>query len=179
MQKPIKFINACECIVDEKELEKAILWYQTSPTLGNKKIYLHGRYPAVSIGNIKIHIHRLLMQYWLGVRLPFHASVHHVNENKLDARKVNLAVVINTAHNSNHNRNKVLTESHRRKISEANRKRKGISMKNRHNIPSNELKDLLDYGFSINYISTLYKCSWTTIKARIHDNPELLKEGAE
>jgi len=174
-QKKISFVNDCGCIVDEEDLAKAILWYQKHPTLSKKKIYMHGCYPAVSIGNIKIHVHRLLMQFWLGVKLPFHASVHHINENKLDARKENLSVVINSAHNSNHNRGKYVTPITRKKLSEANKNRKGIKMKKKVNIPIRELKDMLDFGFSINYIAKLYKCNWSTVRARIYENPELLE----
>ena len=87
-QAKIDFSNECECLVDYSELEKAILWYQKKPSLSRKKIYLHGHYPAVSIHNEKIHIHRLLMQYWLKTRIPFEYSVHHLNENKLDASTI-------------------------------------------------------------------------------------------
>lgn len=55
IQKKIEFDNECKCLVDYSELEKAILWYQKKPSLSKKKIYLHGRYPAVSIHNKKIH----------------------------------------------------------------------------------------------------------------------------
>ncbi|WP_413485557.1 hypothetical protein [Brochothrix thermosphacta] len=175
IQKEIRFINECGCIVVEKDLAAAILWYQNRPTLSEKKIYMHGRYPAVSIGDVKIHVHRLLMQYWLGIKLPFNASVHHLNENKLDARKENLSIFINSAHNSNHNKGKVLDKEHKRKISEANKNRKGMKMKKKHNIPTYQLKDLLNFGFSINYIASLYKCNWSTIKSNIHENKELLE----
>ena len=37
-QKPIKFNNVANCIVDYRELEKAILWIQDRPTLSKKKI---------------------------------------------------------------------------------------------------------------------------------------------
>ncbi|WP_086350171.1 HNH endonuclease [Candidatus Enterococcus clewellii] len=174
-QKEISFINECSCIVDETDLAKAILWYQDYPMLSKKKIYMHGCYPAVSIGKTKIHVHRLLMQYWLGIKLPFHASIHHVNENKLDARKENLAVVINSAHNSNHNRGRILSDNHKKKISKANKNRKGIKMKKRHLIPNYQLQDLLNHGLSINTIAKLYQCDWSTIKSRIHENPELLE----
>lgn len=177
-QKEIRFVNECGCIFDEKDLADAILWYQSSPTLSKKKIYMYGYYPAVSIGGTKIHVHRLLMQYWLGMKLPFHASVHHINENKLDSRKENLSVVINTAHNSNHNKGRVFDEDHRRKISEANKRRKGMKFKKQHNIPIYQLEDLLKQEFSINYIASLYQCDWSTVKSRIYENPELL-EGAK
>lgn len=39
-QRPINFINTCKCIVDYKELEKAIIWYSTYPVASTKKIYL-------------------------------------------------------------------------------------------------------------------------------------------
>lgn len=175
-QKEIKFVNKCGCLVNKKDLADAITWYQEKPTLANKTIYMHGCYPAVSIGKSKIHVHRLLMQYWLGIKLPFHATVHHINENKLDSRKSNLSVMINSAHNSKHNKGKSLSESTRKKIAEANKKRKGEKYKKRRNVPKDELRDLLAKGFSINHIAKLYQVDWTTIKARIHENPELLKE---
>ena len=48
-QKRIEFINDCNCIVDYNELEKAIIWYQQKPTSRLRHIYLHGKYPAISI----------------------------------------------------------------------------------------------------------------------------------
>lgn len=178
-QKKISFVNECGCIVDEEDLAKAILWYQKHPTLSKKKIYMHGYYPAVSIGNIKIHVHRLLMQFWLGMKLPFHASVHHINENKLDARKENLSVVINSAHNSNHNKGKIISEYQRQQIVISNSKRKGMKIKKRHNIPTYQLKDMLRFGFSINYIAKLYQCDWSTVRSRIYENSELLEQANE
>ena len=174
-QEKIDFSNECECLVDYSELEKAILWYQQKPTLGRKKIYLHGLYPAVSIHNEKIHIHRLLMQYWLKTRIPFEYSVHHLNENKLDARKENLSLILNKAHNRKHNKGRIFSEAHRRKISVANHSRKGLKMKKRVLIPSEELKAFLKEGKSINWIAQYYGCDWSTVRARIYENPELLE----
>lgn len=174
-QKRIEFNNECDCIVDYYELENAILWYQKKPSLGKKKIYLHGCYPAVSIHNEKIHVHRLLMQYWLRTRIPFEYSVHHLNENKLDARKENLSLILNKAHNSSHNKGRVFSESHKKKISMANHNRKGMKMKKRILIPLEELKIFLEKGKSINWIALHYGCDWSTVKARIHKNPELLE----
>lgn len=175
-QEKIDFSNECECLVDYSELEKAILWYQKKPSLRRKKIYLYGHYPAVSIHNEKIHIHRLLMQYWLKTRIPFEYSVHHLNENKLDARKENLSLILNKAHNRKHNKGRIFSESHRRKISMANHSRKGLKMKKRVLIPSEELKTFLNEGKSINWIASYYGCDWSTVRARIYENPELLEE---
>ena len=175
IQKKIEFDNECKCLVDYSELEKAILWYQKKPSLSKKKIYLHGHYPAASIHNEKIHVHRLLMQYWLRTRIPFEYSVHHLNENKLDARKENLSLILNKAHNSKHNKGRVFSESHRRKISMANHNRKGLKMKKRISIPLEELKTFLVEGKSINWIASHYGCDWSTIRNRIYENPELLE----
>lgn len=47
---------------------------------------MFGNYPAVTIFKEKIHIHRLLMMYWNGIRkLDKNTYVHHINENKLNA----------------------------------------------------------------------------------------------
>lgn len=173
-QKPIKFVNEANCLVDYNELEKAILWYQERPTASNKKIYLSGNYPAVSIHDEKIHVHRLLMAYWLKTKIPTEYSVHHINHNKLDSRKENLSLVLNSAHNSAHMKGVEFSNEHRKKIGEANKKRKGVKIKKRHNIPMQELNDLLKYGFSILAISKLYGVDWSTIKSRISENPELL-----
>lgn len=177
-QKSIEFINECNCVVDFDDLERAILWYQSRPTLSIKKIYLHGNYPAVSIHNEKMHVHRLLMQYWLKTRLPFEYSVHHLNENKLDARKENLSLVFNSAHNSGHNKGKTLSDSHREKIALANKKRKGMKMKKRVHIPADGLRTFLNEGKSINWIALHYNCDWSTVRARIYENPELVEGNA-
>lgn len=163
-------------MVDYNELEKSIIWYQEKPTASNKKIYMFGNYPAVSIHNEKVHVHRLLMTYWLKTKIPTEYSVHHINHNKLDSRKENLSLVLNSAHNSAHMKGIELSIDHRKKIGEANKKRKGIKIKKRHNIPVQELNDLLKHGFSILAISGLYGVDWSTIKGRINENPELLED---
>ena len=126
-QKKIEFINDCNCIVDYAELEKAILWYQDRPTSRLKHIYLHGKYPAITILNKKIHIHRLLMMYWNNQKdLSKDIYVHHKDENKLNATKENLELIKNVIHQSNHNKGKTISENQRKLISKNNRKRKGI-----------------------------------------------------
>lgn len=106
-QKKIEFINDCNCIVDYNELEKAILWYQNKPTSRLKHIYMLGEYPAITIFKEKIHIHRLLMEYWLNTKLPRDYYVHHINENKLDTRKENLSLEYSFVHQSHHNKGKI------------------------------------------------------------------------
>ena len=178
-QKKIDFINDCNAIVDYEELENAILWYSEKPTISKKHIYLHGVYPAVSIGKEKIHIHRLLMMYWLKSKIPSEFSVHHINGNRLDARKENLSVVLNSAHASKHNTGKEITDKMRKRIIDFNHARKGIRQSHhRKDISYLVVKEFLDKGYSINKIANELGCDWSTVKARaddIFDNPELLE----
>lgn len=174
-QKPIEFVNDCGCLVDYKELEKAILWYTEKPVVRLKKIYLHGRYPAVSIHKEKIHIHRLMMMYWENRRLDRSEHVHHKNENRLDANRLNLKIIQDSKHMSLHNKDKRLTPTHRKKISLANKRRKGMKLPKRVDIPADELRTLLESNYSINKIAKHFNCDWSTVKSRIHENQKQLE----
>ena len=175
-QKPIIIKNQCNAIFDEEELKKAIIWYSERPVSRIKTVYIHGKYPAVSIYFQKIHIHRLLMMYWFQRDLDRNEYIHHKDGNRLNATKENLELIDASIHQSLHNKGKILSKEHRRKIVEANRKRKGVKMKKRVNIPLNELKEFLGKGWSINKIAKYYGCDWSTVKNRIYDNPELLED---
>lgn len=123
-QKDIVFINECNAIFDEKTLRKAICWYSSKPVCRIKHIYFSSKYPTISIYGKKIQIHRLLKMYQLGVDLDINQYVHHKDGNKLNAMLDNLEVVEATAHQSFHNKGKVLSKEHREKISLANKKKK-------------------------------------------------------
>lgn len=175
LQKPIKIINQCNAQYDEQDLIKAILWYNKYPLQQIKRVYLHGLYPAISILKEKIHIHRILMMYWLGRKLMFYEHCHHIDGNKLNAIRGNMAVTMASKHLSSHNTGKIVTQEQRKKISESNRRRKGMKFKKRINIPMEDFKKLLNDGKSINYISKYFNCDWSTIKNRMLENPDLLK----
>lgn len=175
-QKEIYFINDCGAIVDYSELRNAIYWYSDKPVCSSKHIYMYGNYPAISICKEKIHVHRLLMMYWLRAKIPAEYSVHHINEDKTDARKENLSLVLNSVHNSNHNKGKKPTQKAVEKLIERNHKRKGTSQPyKRNDVTTQKVAELVQKGYSVNRISIELKCDWSTIKARIYDNPELLE----
>ena len=173
-QKEIIFKNSCGCIVDFDLLAKAIVWFQDKPTSQNKKIYMHGNYPCVSIHKEKIHIHRLIMSYVVNKKLQSHEYVHHKNHIKIDARIENLEIVLSAEHQSYHTKNRIFSSIHKSKIGEANKKRVGIKYKKKVNIPIMELKDMLKNGKSIFYISKHFKCDRSTVKSRIYEHPHLL-----
>lgn len=168
-QNAILFKNKSNCIVDEIELEKAILWFQDKPTTSNKTIYLHGKYPCVSIHKNKIHVHRLLMSYKLNRKLSYDEHVHHINGNKLDARLENLCILNNSTHMSKHNKNKTITLEHKEKIRMANKKRRGVKNRRKYLIQEKDLVSMLKEGMSIEKISKEYGCNWDVIKARIKE----------
>lgn len=182
-QREIHFINDCNAIVDYKELESAILWYAKSPVVSKKHIYLFGKYPAVSICKKKIHIHRLLMMYWIKCNIPKDYSVHHIDKNKLNASKGNLALVFFRTHQSEHNKGKIISEEQRQKIIERNHKTKGIRRSYKKPITAKQVYDLKNKGYSFNKISQMLNLDWGCVKQRyndfIHDNPELLQRSDE
>ena len=181
-QKKIKFINDCNAIVDYNELEEAILWHAKKPVTSVKHIYMYGSYPAVSIHEEKIHIHRLMMMYWLNAKIPSEFIVHHLNENKLDVSKENLCVVLGSAHASKHNKGKEVSDAVRERLIEFNRSRKNTRQPNRRSdVKFVDVKRLYDKGYSLNKIAKELGCDWSTVRSRlqdIFDNPELLEGGA-
>lgn len=178
-QKQIIFKNDCEAIVDYNELEKAIVWYAKKPVASVKHIYMHGRYPTVSIYKTKIHIHRLLMMYWLNCDIPINYHVHHMDGDKLNASKENLSLVFGRVHSSNHNKGKILTKKHKQQIAEANRLRKGKRRRYTRDISARAVYDLKKQGMTFNQISKVLELDWGCVKQRyedfIHDNPDLLE----
>lgn len=178
-QKKIKFINDCDATVDYSELENAIIWYAKTPVVNTKHIYMHGNYPAVSIHKEKIHIHRLLMMYWLDCILPRNYFVHHIDGNKLNADKTNLSLMFVSVHQSQHNKGKTLSYNHRQKISENNHKRKGKRRNYTKPISAKQVYDLKNQGYSFNKISQILNLDWGCVKRRyddyVHDNLDLLK----
>lgn len=173
-KKDIIFKNDCGAIVDENLLRSAICWYSSKPVCKIKHIYIHANYPAISIYDKKIHIHRLIKMYLLGTDIEKGYYVHHIDGNKLNALSENLEIISASEHQSFHNKHKILSEEHKNKIANANTKRKGIKMKKRVKMPN--LDKYIKQGLSVNEISKIYKCSWNAVKNRIHENKELLDD---
>jgi len=116
-QKPIIFDNKCGAIFIPWQLEAAILWKNqlNGPVCRIKRVFMHGRYPAISIHGRKIHIHRLIMSWMLKRTIQPDIHVHHKNENTTDATGNNLEIKDCFHHLSMHHKGKKQTEDHKRK----------------------------------------------------------------
>jgi len=177
-QVKIDFINDCGCVVDFDVLEKAMIWFSSGNLKSPRKIYMHAKYPCVSIFDKKIHVHRLIGLYLWEDSIVDGMIVHHKDHDKLNSTISNLDVISNAIHGSHHNKGKSISEEHKRKISDAGKKRKGMKMKKMYNIPEDQLLGHIKNGLSISKISRIYGCSWSVVKSRIndiHENKELLK----
>lgn len=170
VQRKIKFVNDCECIVDFQELAKAIMWQQKKPTISVKHIYLHGRYPCISIGKKKWHIHRLLMSYWEGGCIDRNTHVHHINGNRLDAKKSNLTLIDGRLHLSLHNKGKTISDKTKAAIIRFNHSRKGKRHKpKRKDVTPKIVFEYRSKGYSFNKISKLTGLDWGCVKQRYND----------
>jgi hypothetical protein len=176
--KQIILINDCGAKYEEQELIKAIEWYSNGLTMNKKHIYMHGSYPAISVGKEKIHIHRLLFMYWTKKQIPKKFTIHHIDGDKLNSIKSNLTILFCSDHLSKHHKGKIFSLEHRRKLSLQNNKRKGI----RHNYKRSDITPKMVFldknaGMSFNKISEKYSLDWECVKQRygdfIRDNPEL------
>jgi len=175
VQRRMVFDNQCDCQVDESVLEQAMLWIAERPQCSKKRIFMFGKYPAVSIHGKKYHIHRLVKMYLEKHLIASSIVVHHKDDNRLNAMPYNLEMLTDKEHGSHHNAGKTLSDDHRRKIGLAGRRRKGIKMTKSVRIDLDELKEKLASGTSINKCAKHFNCDWSTIKRRIHENPELLE----
>ncbi len=112
-QKPIEFTNNCGCSIDISALTKAVLWFANGrPVARFKTIFLYGCYPAVSIYEQKIHVHRLLLMWLYGRELDRYEYAHHLDGDKLNARISNLRVMSASEHQRKVNKGRKQTPEH-------------------------------------------------------------------
>jgi hypothetical protein len=130
-QKPIQFINKCGAIYNEEYLKKATLWYSKKPVTRLKTVFLYGKYPAISVYGKKLHIHRLIAAFAYLPKYVGKRYVHHLNENKLDARLSNLKLLKPSIHQSHHNKGKQVSLETRKRLTEANKRNWATKWKNR------------------------------------------------
>lgn len=126
IQRKIKWINDCNCEVDESILAKASLWKSKKPMTSIKHIYKYGKYAAVTIDGVKTHVHRLLMEYEVLNDIPKEFCIHHLDGNKMNDSIDNLAIMVAGAHNSHHMKGHAVTDKQVEMTVKANHQRKGL-----------------------------------------------------
>lgn len=124
-QKSIEFDNQAKAVFAGNLLAQAILWRAEKPVARVKRVFMHGRYPAVSIHGKKYHIHRLIAEWEIvGATLPRGMSVHHKDGDRLNARLDNLEVINQADHVRRHlGGNKQEPEFVKRRIAASIKKR--------------------------------------------------------
>ena len=175
IQRPIKIINDCGALIDESDVAQAIIWASKIKTPAIHHVFKWGKYAGVTVNREKVHVHRLLMEWQLNQKLPQAMYVHHLNENKMDDRLSNLAVMVGKYHTSHHMLGAKFSKEHNEKIAEANHKRKGTKIKKRRILPIADIAADYSKGKSINSLAKKYHVDWTTIRSRLDENPDLLE----
>ena len=110
--KEIQFLNECRAVFNAKDLERAINWYSDKPVARLKRIFTYGEYPAVSIYDEKIHIHRLLAMYYEQRDLDSAEYVHHLDGDKLNALRDNIVIQSASDHQRQANKGRKQTPNH-------------------------------------------------------------------
>lgn len=179
-QMPIKLINGCSALYEDNNLINAIIWYSEKPVQSIKKVYMYGRYPAVSIERKKIHIHRLIGLYKYKDCDIAGCCFHHLDHDKLNASWNNIMMMDCKTHASIHNAGRLPPQKAVDTLININHSRKGKRGKSkRPDVKPREVYELRVKGWSFNKISLRYKLDWSCVKNRfndfIHDNPELLE----
>lgn len=111
-QKPIGIKNDAGALFYAPDLVNAIIWYTDKPVAQIKTVFMYGWYPAVSIYDEKIHIHRLLMMFWLKRDLEPSEHVHHRDADRLNATKQNLELLTATDHIRSHLKGRKQSSEH-------------------------------------------------------------------
>lgn len=131
-QKPLIIENACGATFVDWQLEQAILWKsQVLPVAQRKRVFMHGRYPAISIYGDKLHIHRLILSWHFKRDLERSEYAHHKNGDKMDARLSNIELMAESTHQSHHNKGKNVSLLTRKRLTEANKRNWATKWKHR------------------------------------------------
>ena len=157
----MEFENACNCKVDNKILEYAIIEECGRRNVIPKeryKIYMYRGYAGISIKHEKVSVHRIIGKYMVGFDFGTEIHVHHIDGNKLNNDISNLQILRNELHTKEHNLIQYVSEEHLRNF--GNRMRNVIS---RNDVTKEEVLRLRNCGFTIPQIAEKLNCGYNTV----------------
>lgn len=164
----MKFKNECDCIVDYKILENAIIEECGRRKIipkENYKIYMYRGYAGISLKHDKVSIHRIIGKYMVGFDFGAEIHVHHIDGNKLNNDISNLQVLKSGLHTKEHYLVQYVSENHKKEF--GNRMKDIITRKD---VSQEAVENLRESGFTIPQIAKILKCGVSTVRRRLGEN---------
>ncbi len=161
----MKFENTCNCIVDYKILEQAILEECSRRHIKPKseyKIYPFRGYAGISLKHDKVSVHRIVGKYMIGMDFDRNIVVHHIDGNKFNNSISNLQIMKNSFHTKEHYPVQFVSISHL-----SNARKKAAEKIRRNDVTKEEVLKLYQQGLTYNEIASELHCGRTTVSRRI------------
>ena len=161
----LKFENSCQCIVDCKILEKAIIeecGIRGIIPKDSYKIYNYRGYAGLSLKHDKVSVHRILGKYMAGFNFGSEIHVHHIDKNRFNNNISNLQVIRNDLHTKEHYIVQYVSGKHKKEF--------GNRMKDyliRKDVTIENVAELRNKGLTIPEISKELNCGINTVNRRL------------
>lgn len=161
------FENACNCNVDYKILENAIIDECKRRNLIPKehyKIYFYRGYAGISIKHDKVSVHRIIGKYMVGYDFGTEVCVHHIDGNKLNNSISNLQVMKSSLHIKEHCLVQFVSEAHLKGFGN-----RVSDLIRRNDVTADKVIKLRSEGFTIKEISSILNCGYNTVCRRLKE----------
>lgn len=157
----MEFINKCNAIFDEADLEEAIKQKckEINKKLNDKyTINCRGGYPSLCIAHEHFRIHRLLGEYYFG----YSEIVHHKDKNKQNASKSNLIPMTNKEHTKEHYLIQYVSDEHKKGFG-----KRVSNIIRRNDITKEKIMIFIEQGLSCEETAKTLNCGANTIRRRL------------
>jgi len=161
----MNFENTCNCIVDYKILEQAILEECSRRNIKPKdeyKIYSFRGYAGISLKHDKESVHRIIGKYMIGMDFDRNIVVHHIDGNKFNNNISNLQIMKNSFHTKEHYPVQFVPISHF-----SNARKKAVKKIRRNDVTKDKVLKLYEQGLTYDEIASELHCGRTTVGRRI------------
>ena len=161
------FENTCNCIVDYKILENAIVDECIRRNIVPKehyKIYFYRGYAGISIKHDKVSVHRIIGKYMVGHNFGAEICVHHIDGNKLNNNISNLQVMKSSLHTKEHYLVQYVNKAHLKGFG-----KRASELIRRNDVTVEKIIKLRNEGFTIKEISSILCCGYNTVCRRLKE----------